>query len=210
MLDVTRHHVHLFFGHLAAGLPVRHAGRRAIGDEDLEVVRALAHRDVGRERLAGGALAQHAVAARAALEVHLARHIELGLRHGRRLGVHALHHGLGADGGTARLVVGLGLADALFVLRVQGAGNQHGRHRERAQDDLGGFHGFFYLRRGSAVDVALFPPGVSDPLAWLLSIAGRRAAYIVGRCARLVLELVQGLRVYPQEQWVPYNKERTP
>ena len=47
-------------------------------DEDLEVFQALLQGEVGGQRLAGGALAQHAVAARAALEEDALGLLELG------------------------------------------------------------------------------------------------------------------------------------
>ena len=105
LLDVARHQVDLLRCHLAGGLPVRHAGRRAVGDEHLEVVGTLAERDVGGERLAGGALAQHAVTAGAALEVDLARLVEFRLRHRRRLRIDVLMHLHSGEGRSARSLV---------------------------------------------------------------------------------------------------------
>jgi hypothetical protein len=77
------HDVHFFLREFARLAPARHAGGGALVDEYLQVFRALLLRDVGSQRLAGGALAQHAVAAGAALEVDLLRAVELGQGHGR-------------------------------------------------------------------------------------------------------------------------------
>src|SRR5690606_8349607 len=87
----------------------------AVLDEGLEDFGAALERDVGRERLAGGALAQHAVAARAALEVDLARLVELRLGHRRGLRVDVLVHLLTGPRRTACLVANLGLGDFLLV-----------------------------------------------------------------------------------------------
>ena len=88
VLDEARHDVHFLLRQLARLAPARHAGRRTLVDEHLQVLGALLLGDVGGERLAGGALAQHAVAAGAALEVDLLRVLELGLRHVRGAGRH--------------------------------------------------------------------------------------------------------------------------
>ena len=71
--EITRHQVDLLFRQIARGAPVRHAGGRTIGDEVAQIFEALRLRQVGCQRLAGGALAQHAVTARATLEVDLVR-----------------------------------------------------------------------------------------------------------------------------------------
>ena len=106
VLDVAGHQVDRLFVHFAAGQPVRHAGRRTVGNEDFQVLGAFADGQVGRQRLAGGALAQHAVATSAALEVDLAGAGEFGLRHGRRLGVAGLVHGRRVDRIGRALVLG--------------------------------------------------------------------------------------------------------
>ena len=142
VLDVARHQVHFLLGHFAAGLPVGHAGRRAVGDEDLQVVGALGLGDVRGQRFAGGALAQHAMAAGAALEIDLAGQIEFGLGQGRRLGVGRLVHRLTGQWRRSGLVIGLRLGDALLVLGQAGASHQHRGHGQRRQDDLSGLHGF--------------------------------------------------------------------
>src|SRR3546814_4752377 len=71
VLQEARHDVDLLGGQLPRGAPVGHAGRRAEVDQRLEVVGALGTGDVRGQRLAGGALAQHAMAAGAALEEDL-------------------------------------------------------------------------------------------------------------------------------------------
>ncbi len=144
LLDVARHQVDLGLGELTRGLPVRHARRRAVGDEDLEVVGALVERDVRRQRLAGGALAQHAVAASAALEVDLPCLVELGLRHRRRLRVGRLVHRLVGQRRGTGLVFQLGLGDALLGrLRGQAGSGQQRRQRHEPQHlhHLLGLHG---------------------------------------------------------------------
>ena len=118
LLDVARHQVHVGVGEIARRAPVRHAGRRAVLDEDLQVLGALVDRDVGRERLAGRALAQHAVAAGAALEVDLPRLVELGLRHRRRLRIDVLVHVDARERRAARLVRRFARRDFL-VLRLR-------------------------------------------------------------------------------------------
>jgi hypothetical protein len=89
LLDVAGHQIHVSFGHFARGQPVGHASGRAVGNEDLQVIGALAQRDIRGQRLAGGALAQHAVATGATLEIDLAGTVKLGLRHLGRFGVGA-------------------------------------------------------------------------------------------------------------------------
>ena len=116
LLHVAGHDVDRFLVHLARGQPIRHAGGRTVGDEDLQVIGALADREVWRQRLAGGAFAQHAVAARAAFEVGLAAEIELGLRHLRRFRVGTLVHRHFAQRRGTGLVRQLGWADGLLVL----------------------------------------------------------------------------------------------
>ena len=86
VLHEARHDVDLVRRELAGLAPARHAGGRALVDEDLEVLGALGLGDVRRQRLARRALAQHAVAAGAALEVDLLRVLELGHGHVRRAG----------------------------------------------------------------------------------------------------------------------------
>ncbi len=136
LLDVARHQVHLGGGQLAGRAPVRHAGGRAVADEHLEVLGALRQRDVGRERLAGGALAQHAVASRAALEVDLLAALEFGLGHRRRLRIDALVHLLLAQRRAARLVLDLGIRDGLLVLRDGRAARERQRdQREHSRSD---------------------------------------------------------------------------
>ena len=91
VLQKARHDVDVLVRQFAGAAPVRHAGRRAVVDEHLEVVGAARLGDVRGERLAGGALPQHAVAAGAALEVDLLGAREL-LR-GHRRGLRADHVG---------------------------------------------------------------------------------------------------------------------
>ena len=134
LLDVARHQVDFGVGELARGAPVRHAGRRAVLDEHLQVLGALGERDVGRQRLAGRALAQHAVAAGAALEVDLPRLVELGLRHRRRLRIDVLVHLDARERRAARLVLELGrrVHLRLLVLRERATGRerQHGKREQ--------------------------------------------------------------------------------
>ena len=92
MEQVTRHEVDLVLGHVAGGAPVRHAGRRTVGDERLQIVHAQVAGDVGGQRLAGGAAAQHAVTAGASLEIDARGLAVLGLGHFRDAG-----HGAGVD-----------------------------------------------------------------------------------------------------------------
>ena len=79
--QITSHEIDVFLGEIARGTPVRHAARRAVGDEIAKILVAVLTRDVGGQGLAGGALAQHAVATGAALEVDLVGAVELFLRH---------------------------------------------------------------------------------------------------------------------------------
>ena len=130
LLDVARHQVHILLAHLTRGLPVGHAGRAAVGDEDLQVVGALAQGDVGRQRLAGGPLAQHAVTAGAALEIDLAGAGELRLGHRRRFGVEVLVHFLGGQWRATGLVGGFGRGDRLghgVGVRQRGGQGQAGQ-----------------------------------------------------------------------------------
>ncbi len=87
----------------------------------------------GRERLAGGALAQHAVAAGAALEIDLLRLLELGLRHRRRAGRHQDLRALGASRGGRALVLqfrdrGRMLGRRISLLRRRGRLGPHRGH----------------------------------------------------------------------------------
>ena len=89
VLHEARHDVDFVGREFTRLAPARHARRRALVDEDLEVLRALGLGDVRRQRLAGRALPQHAMAARTTLEVDVLRMLELGHGHVRRTGRHA-------------------------------------------------------------------------------------------------------------------------
>ena len=119
--QVARHQVDLALGQLARGAPVRHAGGRAVVDERLQVVVAELAREVGRERLARGALPEHAMAAGAALEVDLVGLRELGLGQARHAGLLAgrLDRRL-FEHVQARLVAVLRLGLVLFELFLRG------------------------------------------------------------------------------------------
>ena len=84
---------------LGRASPVRHPGGRAEVDDNFEIIGALLGGDVRRERFAGGAFAQHAVAAGAALEVDL-----VARRTRRRQGaaVHTMGTGWGRRAGSGR------------------------------------------------------------------------------------------------------------
>ncbi len=144
VLHVARHQVDLLRRQLAGLAPARHAGGRALVDEDLEVFGALFLRDVGRQRLAGRAFAQHAVTTRAALEVDLLRLLELGLGHVRCAGRHENLDALGASGRRCALVLELGRGGRMLRRRV---GLFRGCRRLRA-------HGSHLRRRNSAGCVA--------------------------------------------------------
>ena len=125
LLDVARHQVDLFGVQLARSTPVRHTGRRTVLDEHLQVLRAALEHQVGRERLARGALAQHTVATGTALEIDLTRGIEFFLGHRRRLGVDVLVHLDIRQRRATRLVLPFGFTDVFVALR-----KRH-RHRQR-------------------------------------------------------------------------------
>ena len=141
VLQVARHQVDLLGRQLAGLAPVRHAGRRAQVDEHLQVLGALLLRDVRGQRLAGGALAQHAVAAGAALEVDLLRLLELGLGHVRRARRHEDLHAFRARGRRRALVLELGHGRRVLGRRV-------GFLRRRG--GLGAFRGDLRRRDGPA------------------------------------------------------------
>ena len=65
------HQLDFFRLQFARGAPVGHAGRRAVSDEIAQILKAELLGDVGSERLARGALAQHPVTAGATLEINL-------------------------------------------------------------------------------------------------------------------------------------------
>ena len=67
--QVARHEVDIGLGHVAGGAPVGHAGGRAVVDEGVQIVVAELAGEIGRQRFAGRAIAQDAVAAGAALEI---------------------------------------------------------------------------------------------------------------------------------------------
>src|SRR5690606_34647543 len=113
VLEEARHQVDLGGGELAAGAEVGHAAGRTEVDQRLEVFGAARLGEVGRERLAGGALAQHAVAAGAALEEDLAGLGELDLAHVRGAGGADLRDVGATDGGRRAFV---------RCLRLTGAG----------------------------------------------------------------------------------------
>ncbi len=139
LLDVARHQIDLLGGHLARGLPVGHPRRRAVGDEHLEVFGTLVEGDIRGQWLAGGALAQHTMAAGTALEINLASLAELGGGHRRRLGIDILVHRLTGQGRTAGLVLDLGLGDALLGLRRVFRQGDADSERQRGQGDGGLF-----------------------------------------------------------------------
>ncbi len=85
--QVARHQVDLGVAEVARGAPVRHAGRRAVGDEGAQVLVAELDGDVRGQRLAGRALAQDAVTPGAALEIDLFRALEVGTRQRRHRGL---------------------------------------------------------------------------------------------------------------------------
>ena len=128
VLQIARHEIHFLGVELARAAPVRHACRGAEVDEHLEVFRAARLRDVGRERLAGGALAQHAVTARAALEVDALGLLEL--RRAERRCAGGNHLIARQDLRRRALVLELGIRAArmlLGLLRAGGGREQSGR-----------------------------------------------------------------------------------
>ncbi|MNT04392.1 hypothetical protein D3C72_1389680 [compost metagenome] len=155
-LYITGHQVDFLVGEVAGCAPVRHAGRAAVLDEGLQVFRAARAGDVWRQRLAGRALAQHAVAAGAALEVDLPGVIELG--RGQR--------------GDRRLLFGLGFSLWCGLGGVGGCLGKSQPERERQCRECGVkpfscFHGAVVQRvvesccRG-AVGRELAPGACSD------------------------------------------------
>ena len=80
LLQELRHDVDLFLREFAGSAPVRHTRRRTVGNQRLEIIGAFRKGDVRRQRLARSALAQHAVASRAALEIELGGPWHTGLR----------------------------------------------------------------------------------------------------------------------------------
>ncbi len=80
VLDVLGHQRDLVLGQRVGRPPVRHTGRRTIGDQRFQIGLATLLGDVRRQRLAGRALAQHTVTAGAALEVDFLGLLELGAR----------------------------------------------------------------------------------------------------------------------------------
>ncbi len=134
--QVTGHQVHVFLGKLARRAPVRHPGRRTVGDEALQVVVAVLARDVGRQRLAGGALAQNAVAAGAALEVELRGLLEFLGGHDRVIGLAAGNLDLQlTERGHRRFIRGGGAVGVFLGLFLgkRGARDQGKRQRGAAQ-----------------------------------------------------------------------------
>ncbi len=83
---VAGHQVDLFGRQLVGGAPVGHPGGGAVGDEIMNVFVAVLAGDVGGQRLAGRAFAQHAVAPGAAFEVDLPPGFEFFRRHQRIVG----------------------------------------------------------------------------------------------------------------------------
>ena len=77
--QIARHQIDVLGGERARRAPVGHPGGRAVGDEVAQILIAVRAGDVGGQRLAGRALAQHAVAACAALEIDRGGLVELGL-----------------------------------------------------------------------------------------------------------------------------------
>ena len=162
LLDVAGHHVDIGLAHFTGSLPVGHAGWRTVGNEHLEVVRALGQGHIRRQRLARGTFAQHAVAACATLKVRLARAVELGLRHLWRSGVRALVHRLIGQRGRACLVVHLGGCHALLVFGIRRKG-QGGHCQGRKARQLSGCHGdSLYV---AAQDGSISIPPIGPPRA---------------------------------------------
>ena len=79
VLEELRHHLGLGLGQHALLAPVGHAAWRAVEDDRCQRGRALGQRHVRRQRRAGGALAQRAVAARTPFEEDLFGVGEFGL-----------------------------------------------------------------------------------------------------------------------------------
>ncbi len=117
LLQEARHDVDLLRRHLTGGAPVRHTGRRAVGDQGLEVFRAFVERDVRSQRLAGGSLAQDAMAAGATFEIQLRGRCELGFGKDRSTGRCDLARFAGRDRRRRALVLefALGRADVALA-----------------------------------------------------------------------------------------------
>jgi hypothetical protein len=81
--QITRHEIDVVRTNVARRAPVGHAARRAVVDEGVQIVVAEFLGDVGGERLAGGTLAQHAVAAGASFKIDLLGAGEFLSRHCR-------------------------------------------------------------------------------------------------------------------------------
>ena len=137
VLDVLGHQGDLFLAQLAGAAPVRHAQRGAVGDQRFQVLLAALLGDVRGQRLAGGALAQDAVATGAALEVDLLGLVELAFTHvGGTVGA---HHVSGIDGGSGTLVL---LGGFHVVLGVSGGqAQQRQRGEQGAHQWLSKWHG---------------------------------------------------------------------
>ena len=87
VLQVAGHDIDLCIGEVARGAPIGHAGGGAVGDQGFQVVGALFTGDIRGQGFAGGAFAQHAVAAGAAFEVDLRGFVEFHLGHAGAFGV---------------------------------------------------------------------------------------------------------------------------
>ena len=131
LLHVARHEVDLFVGKLARSAPIGHPRRRAVLDEDLQVLGAFLQSDVRREWLARGPLAQHAVTTGAPFEIDLAPFLELRLGHRRRFRIDVLVHLHLGQGRAAGLIADLLLGDRLLLCPCHANGQR--QHRQRAQ-----------------------------------------------------------------------------
>ena len=107
LLQEARHDVDLFRRHFARRTPVGHAGRRTVGDQRLQVVRALFSRDVRRQRFTCRTLAEYAVAACAAFKIQLRSGGEFSLTQDGTAGSHDLAGVFSGDGGWRALVLQL-------------------------------------------------------------------------------------------------------
>jgi len=117
LLDVARHQVHILLAHLAGGLPIGHAGRATVGDEDLQIIGTLTQSNIWSKRFTSSSLAQHTVTAGTTLEINLTSPCKLSLSHRRCFGVDILMHVLACERRTASLIGCLSRTDR-FVGRI--------------------------------------------------------------------------------------------
>ena len=135
--QIAGHHVDLLFGQLARGAPVRHARGRAISDKVAQIFIPVVAGNVGGQGFARRTLAQHAVAACAALEIDLVGLVVFFGRHHRIIGFAARDLDMDlAERVHARLVgrrrcvrVFLG-----FFLCRRARGDERKRDRRRGQE----------------------------------------------------------------------------